>query len=640
MALADQTLNDEAAEALFRTLVAYDFIDEHEKQQILYMERTKGVTFSAQDIIDSYMDEDTQFQMRKSQIEEFNTIVEEHGLNPVVPEEVPVEAEEEAGPWYRDPKQLAITAAVGPSAVAWRLGQAAGIDLGEISNIGRWGAEVMSGGADALASSKFNAAARKRIIQDLESMGIDVDRADILGDKYGNYSELRAVLRDKYDLSDADIANITNDGIAFGLEAWNQHKGLQDKIDEINAEEAELIGDDEALKRRRAFEVLNADKPGKYDWNSETKTIHETVGGNAVDNYGKVIDLMDPEGVWEEVVGTAPWLGLGLGDEAQADAMGNWLEESGAEEQYWEMYDVISEPERYGAEANRYLPGGRGFLGNFGSDYSVTYEDGAAVGRVVEDWRAGAMPNLRPTNLHGPQIADAFYDSSADFVARPFYESNDNWALFAGMSKEYIIEVQNKLVEVGALAAGDVVQGSWGPAEAKVMDAWLETANGQARRWEDVNMDTVKSIYATQARSMAAPARRPFVARTYRSMDPATMEQSVQSVMRQMLGRDATSNEIADLGGFLSEQHRGAFVADTQAARQEYNAEGRAITSGTEQGGGEVKNIDFEARFVQQFEQSNAAEIGRGKRTELSSDRQQVVGGALNNLMNRLGGGF
>lgn len=632
--MATQTLKNEQAEQFLRELIAARLIDDNEKENILYMERMEGHEFTAQELAAAFLDEDAELRLKPSQIVDYNTIRANAGLVEVAEADVPTEEEPDT-PWYRDPGQLALTTAIGPLGFAWRAGAAAGIDVGDmdLGGIPRKIAEGMAGGADKLAASKYDSAARQRIITNLEAKGFEVERHMILGEQSPDYEELKVYLAETYNLSPQEVNNLVQDGQNSGLAAYNDHMGLTEELATIAAEADALEADEAGLKRREAFELLDDATPGKYAWNSETQQIHETVTGHQVDMQGQIdVDAYASEtGTWAEAAGTAPWIGLGLGnDTVFDDTVG------GAEDNYYRLYDVVVHPDQYGADPSRYLPGSPGFLGGFSSEFHVPTSGLDSTMRQSDDALAGfaAGDDWSQTYRNITQV------SQREYNARPFYETNDDWALFAGQSREAIAEMQNTLVGVGALEAGDIVQGSWGPAEAAAFKDWLFIANGQARRWEDVDTDLMKNYFGEKNASAGKPARTPFVSRAYQRMDPATAENSVKSVVRNMLGRDPTSDELGQLGSYLEEQHRGSFVADVEAARSEYNATTAAIDSGQEQSGGEVQDVDFEARFIKQFEDTHEAELARSKRTETSVNRQETVGQGLSNLMNKLGGGF
>jgi hypothetical protein len=223
-------------------------------------------------------------------------------------------------------------------------------------------------------------------------------------------------------------------------------------------------------------------------------------------------------------------------------------------------------------------------------------------------------------------------------VRRPWYDPGDNWSLFAGMSPEFIAAEQRKLVELGALESADVIEGIWGEAEGEVMERMMARANFSAERIEDIPTEVWTKFWDDQNDS--ASTRRGFVPPAYRKLDLARAELTVEEAIRRSTGRDASSDELADLGQIMLDLHRQSFVADVSAARGEYAAVGQAIETGGEVGVGAVEEVDWEARFTQAVQERLGTEIDQWDRTQDVAQRQQLIGGAMSNFMQQLGGGI
>jgi hypothetical protein len=206
------------------------------------------------------------------------------------------------------------------------------------------------------------------------------------------------------------------------------------------------------------------------------------------------------------------------------------------------------------------------------------------------------------------------------------------------MSPEFIAAEQRKLVELGALEATEVIEGFWGPAEAEVMSQMMAVANNATKRLEDLPPEFWQNFWDNQDDS--ASSRRGFVPPAYRKLDLARAELTVEEAIRRATGRDASADELADLGQHMQSLHRQSFVADVSAARGEYAAVGQAIETGGEVGVGAVEGIDWEARFTQAMQERLGPEIEGWERTQDVAQRQQIIGGAMSNFMNQLGGGI
>jgi hypothetical protein len=224
-------------------------------------------------------------------------------------------------------------------------------------------------------------------------------------------------------------------------------------------------------------------------------------------------------------------------------------------------------------------------------------------------------------------------------VRRPWYDIDDEWSLFAGMSPEGIAARQQELISMGALEGNEVVFGYWGEAEATVTSKMMNIANGNALKIEDFGDDFWKNHWKT-VKDATTPKRPVFSSPSYRRLDPASAQLTVEETIRRTLGRDASSEELADLGAQLTDMHRQSFVADVDALRNEFNSQVLANDTGDPTAAGAVPDVDWEAQFLTKFQESHKVELARWDRTQDANQRQQLVGGALSNFMSQLGGGI
>jgi hypothetical protein len=436
---------------------------------------------------------------------------------------------------------------------------------------------------------------------------------------------------------------ITDDAIQSTLEesttaVWrreNRLAQLEEDTARIDKEEESLLSDDQKLKRRAQFERLDEEFPGRYVWNPDTGYVYEAGTGQLVDANGEVVGLNSQGELPEGYVGDIEYW-----DKA-VDVERPWMEYGIDVDTYYDLFDVAKNPDRYHKEGiERFASGGQ-FLGGFASDYNVPQDEWTRANQKYGDSSA----NYTDAQLSGEETVWSPYGGSPlDFqrgtqaVRRPWYDPMDNWALYAGRSPESIAEQQQELLEMGALTPDDITEGTWGKAEADAMEKMMFIANGQAERIEDIDMDFWSNYWDEEASS--GSKRAAFAAPSYRTLDPARIQLTIEDTVRRSLGRDASSDELADLGAYLSDTHRQSFSADVQAMENEYNAQGRAIDDQVRQSAGEVEDVDYEARFQQTFNDQHSAELDRYSRTQNVQERQSLIGGALNNFMGQLGGGI
>ena len=429
-------------------------------------------------------------------------------------------------------------------------------------------------------------------------------------------------------ITDSQLTDVLDESTTAVWRRQNKAMQLEEDQEELGRQEQALLGDDAMLKRRKQFERLDEEFPGRYVWNPETGYIYAAGTGQLVDATGEDV-LPDTQGNLPEgfVEGSDYW------SEA-VDVEQPWMKHGVDVETYYDLYDVVQNPDRYHAGGLERFASGQKFLGGFDSDWGVTQSEWTQKAQQKEEIRF--QENVRKYE-YSPGGPMSFGKPELQAVRRPWYDQMDQWALFAGKSPEKIAEDQQWLVSLGALTSDDITEGTWGKSEADAMEKMMFVANGQAERIEDIDFDYWQDYWKDDAGSGINRAK--FSAPAYRTLDPARIQLTIEDTVRRSLGRDASSSELADLGTFLSDQHRQSFAADVQAMEAEYTADTRAI-DGERAAAGEVADVDYEARYQQQFNETHSAELDRYSRTQNVAERQQLIGGALNNFMNQLGGGI
>jgi len=410
----------------------------------------------------------------------------------------------------------------------------------------------------------------------------------------------------------------------------NRQAQLVEDQARLDAEEESLMDDDQKLKRRRQFERLDSEFPGRYVWNADNGYMYEVGTGQLVDENGDYVtsdrDGNLPEGYAQD---TEFW------DDA-IDIEQPWAESGVDADTYYDLYDVVQNPDRYHAGGLERFTSGEKFLGGFDSDWGVAQD--AQVQQAQFNERYGERPADRMNAGYG--MDGTYTRPQMQEVRRPWYDPKDNWALYAGKSSEAVRQDQEWLIEIGALSADDITDGEWGSSEADAIELMMIEANGKAERLDDIDFDFWTEFWEDENKGGSAAQRRKFVAPAYRKLDPANIQLTIEETVRRQLGRDASQDELAELGQHMADMHRQSFAMDVTAMEAEYDATTRAIDTDTRQSAGEVEDIDHEARFMQAFNEKNAAELDRFDRTQNIAERQQLIGGALNNFMNQLGGGI
>jgi hypothetical protein len=475
-------------------------------------------------------------------------------------------------------------------------------------------------------------------VRTLEKLGYDVDITH-LGTSQ-THEEMVDRLINEYDIP-PEVIN----GVQDEVEVMAMTRGLtEDEIKERQAEEEAVDATNEEnptyAKNLRAFQLLDAANPTKYQFDKESGAIYLTETGLQVDRRGDAIDQMDPEaaadlvGGWpDDVVKYFDANPLGTGWGKMSAETGIPIDEFG----YNDILDVINNKEWYGQDPSRYLMGQPDFLGGFGSGYQVKPEETDVTRRTKATFDTLGGKSAARSAL-GHYVFDAMEEQTRE-TRRPWYEPDDNWAQFAGLSPENVAAVQSRLIAVGALDPDEIVNGVWGPAEAAQMQKWMTIANGKAIEWTDVDEGLLKEYFDDET-ARTTPQRAAFVPEPYRPMDPARVEVTVQDSIRALLGRDATDEDLQSLGGYLTEQYSSSYQADVAAGRSQYAAQ----VSGDESGAefvqpGAVQDVDYEARYITEMEKRFEPQLESQQRGTLAG-KQQDMGVAMGNLMNRLGGGI
>jgi len=472
--------------------------------------------------------------------------------------------------------------------------------------------------------------------QALERNGYNVRIGDL--QKFTTIEEVNEYLENDLDLSPAMFDDV-----------WDQAADMEATRIVADGEAEDALAEDEEytrlasenpeyVKNYRGFIKMDRAVPGKYKFDPQTGAIYDVAVGAYVDSSGRT--LTTEEQIRSEYGLTEADPLPGLQERALEEQwQPPWLNMGIDEESYVSIMDVVKNKSGYGADPVRYAPGMESFLGGFASDYVVSRQDFSVREQAMLDFNMGTGAGEREA-IFNPEYWNDLSNRVVQETRRPWYDQNDNWNLFVGLSPESVATVQRTLIDWGALDPEEVVLGVWGPAEAQQMNQVMTVANARGVQWTDASISQLMPT-VFQDQTKAATPRSAFTPEPYRPMDPATVERTVKDSIRQMLGREPTEEDMATLGGYLTDNHSSAYAADVAAAKQQYSAQGAALDAGAQFGDPGVgpAEVDWESRYINKMEERFAPQLASQERGERAA-QQQDMGVAMSNLMSQLGGGI
>jgi len=601
-------------QTLVEELVRAGLLDRKDAVELEYTERIMGEKLTTQTVVDRV----NAGKLRMDQYEMLSSLAEDHNAEP--PEYKPA-VSTQIGSWFS--KQLGEFNEKGD---VFGPGTGSGVELGE--DIGTELKEMAESGARSRQL-------KNDFVRIAKDTGYDLDYADLMG--AGTLEEMAEAAGRKAGMP-PDVA------VAIGREVMTvqQTRELEEQdIEEALAEDEEYTRlaseNPEYVKNYRGFIKMDRAVPGKYKFDPETGAIYDLAAGAYVDSKGATLtteeqirseygltDLDPLPGLQEQAFEEQwqpPWLAMGIDEDS-----------------YVSIMDVVRNKSGYGADPVRYAPGMESFLGGFASDYVVSRQDFSVREQAMLDFNMGGGAGEREA-IFNPEYWNDLSNRVVQETRRPWYDQNDNWNLFVGLSPESVATVQRTLIDWGALDADEVVLGVWGPTEAQQMNQVMTVANARGVQWTDASIaQLMPNVFKDQTK--AATPRAAFTPEPYRPMDPATVERTVTDSIRQMIGRDPTEEDLAELGAFLRDNHGSAYAADVAAAKQQYSAQGAALESGAQFGDPGVgpAEVDWESRYINQMEERFAPQLASQERGEKAA-QQQDMGVAMSNLMSQLGGG-
>ena len=442
--------------------------------------------------------------------------------------------------------------------------------------------------------------------------------------------EIMDVIMEKTDITPDELAVVMTVVDEKLIAREQTDADVQDALDANEALDRKNEDNPLYAKNLAAFEILDRAAPTKYQFDEATGAIFRTDGLGQVDRSGNTIEIGDAMGAdlvggWD---GQVPDFGRYEGGLADGLETGweKMQRETGTavdEFMYFDILDVVANKQHYGAEPSRYLPTAPRFLGDYASTYRVQ----------PEQFQPGSRYG------YGRAATEAFTDITGEMQPislRPQYDVDDEWAQFVGQSPENIAQIQKIMVSFGALEEDEIISGVWGPTEAQQMYKVLDIANASGKAWETLDVDMVRASFDKE--TAATTMRAAFVPQAYRPMDPAEAEVTVKDSIRQMLGRDATDEDLSHLGGYLTDMHAASYEADTHAARNRYNTQVALDKSGGTSGTpAAVEDVNFEARYIQEMEKRFEPQLESQERAATAT-KQQNMGVKMSNLMSFVGG--
>jgi hypothetical protein len=155
------------------------------------------------------------------------------------------------------------------------------------------------------------------------------------------------------------------------------------------------------------------------------------------------------------------------------------------------------------------------------------------------------------------------------------------------------------------------------------METAMHVANNSGRDWKG-SIDVLAAAWQTHLLELAneeisKPIYQP---NPYRAIDTAYTSQVVKDQIRSALGREPNAAELNSMQDYISSQHKAAYTESERVNRADFAASGRMIEEETEQDAIMGVDVDWQARFAEEFERKYEDEITRKGRTELVDSKR------------------
>jgi len=212
------------------------------------------------------------------------------------------------------------------------------------------------------------------------------------------------------------------------------------------------------------------------------------------------------------------------------------------------------------------------------------------------------------------------------FVQADYKFSDRNHVLF-NMTPPQVEAFQNQAIDAGLInpdIAGFAL-GSRGQQTIDAMETTMVYANNMGRDWRGA-VEQLASEWQGKLRAIEAEKdrenQRLYSPQPFMALDTAFTAQTVKEDIRKRLGREPNQAELQMLQGYIQSQYRTAYEENERVLRADYAAEGRAIEDKTEQDAVSGVQVDWGARFAEEFEDRYASELDRKKRTEQAASKR------------------
>jgi hypothetical protein len=216
------------------------------------------------------------------------------------------------------------------------------------------------------------------------------------------------------------------------------------------------------------------------------------------------------------------------------------------------------------------------------------------------------------------------------------YLEGDQINQFIDMPTEDFANWQQEFADAGIYKIGKL--GSFDPKFVNIVNTVMNSANhnyefdpnGMREAWADMkNNDQMLINYglkrapATGGGYSGGGTTRVWRPPAYLAPDYAELSQAVKLTFEQKLGRKASDAEIALLSTKMKADHRSEFDAQAAAQKMQFFASG-GDSAGT------VQDVNYAARFQEDFEDKYVNELATNDKIELSRNiTQQALGSVL-----------
>jgi len=232
---------------------------------------------------------------------------------------------------------------------------------------------------------------------------------------------------------------------------------------------------------------------------------------------------------------------------------------------------------------------------------------------------------------------DGKYQGQRQYM-QPRYNTDDYRREMQRMTPGQIQQFEEAAKAAGLLPESHVPDTMRDPAMAAALEDAMYRANVAGNTWREILTTMGDEKSAADAFDLDEWYNNFVPSSAYMKLDQATIDQTVKTSMREVLGREANQWEIDLFADGMRSDHRENYDQRISSEQQVWNARGRAQEFDGPQGVGTVQEVDEEARFAETFEKQYDVEIDERERwQQMKTDSRNLFGG-LSNISNMMGG--